>query len=367
MVLTAHQRFELKKFLKELEGKRGRHTELVSVWVPAGYDLVKVIQQLQDEQGTATNIKSSATRKNVTDALEKMIQHLRVIGKTPKNGLLAFSGNVSEREGASDVRVWSLEPPEPINQRLYRCDKDFKLDLLRDMMEDKEVFGLVVMDARDATIAILKGKTIITLLKTHSQVPGKMKAGGQSAHRFQQNRELAVKQHYKKVADYMKDQFLTMPGLKGIIVGGPGPTKYEMVEHDFITDQVRKKIIAVKDITYTDEFGLQELVDRSQDVLAEQEIAGEKKIVTRFLEMLATKEELTTYGEVQTRKALEMGAVDTLLLSESLTDEKIDEFEAIAKNYSTTVHIISTETREGVQLRDLGKIAGILRYAAHIE
>jgi len=121
-----------------------------------------------------------------------------------------------------------------------------------------------------------------------------------------------------------------------------------MVEHDFITDQVRKKIIAVKDITYTDEFGLQELVDRSQDVLAEQEIAGEKKIMTKFLEMLATKEELTTYGEVQTRKGLEMGAMDTLLLSESLTDEKIDEFEAIAKKYSTTVQIISTETREGV-------------------
>src|SRR3989344_719594 len=111
MVLNAHQRFELKKFLKELEGKRGRHTELVSVWVPAGYDLIKVIQQLQDEQGTASNIKSSSTRKNVTDALERMIQHLKVVGRTPPNGLMAFSGNISEREGVSDVHVWSIEPP----------------------------------------------------------------------------------------------------------------------------------------------------------------------------------------------------------------------------------------------------------------
>lgn len=367
MSLSAHQRFELKKFLKELEGKRGRHTELVSVWVPAGYDLVKVIQQLQDEQGTASNIKSATTRRNVTDALERMVQHLRVVGRTPPNGLLAYSGNVSEREGGIDVRVWSIEPPIPINQRLYRCDKDFKLEILQEMLQTKEIYGLVVMDARDATIAVLKGKTIIPLVKTHSEVPGKMKAGGQSAHRFQQNRELAAKQHYKKVADYMKDQFLMMENLKGILVGGPGPTKYEMVEGPYITNDVKKKILAVKDLTYTDEFGLGELVDRCQDVLANEEIADEKKFMGRFFELLATKGEMVTYGENLTRKALEMGAVDTLLLSESLSDDKIDEFEAIAKNYSTTVKIISTETREGVQLRDLGKIASILRYPAHIE
>lgn len=367
MALNAHQRFELKKFLKELESKRGRHTELVSVWVPAGYDLIKVIQQLQDEQGTASNIKSATTRRNVTDALERMIQHLKVVGKTPPNGLLAFSGNVSEREGGIDVRVWSIEPPIPINQRLYRCDKDFKLDLLRELMETKEVYGLMVMDARDASIALLKGKTIVPLLKTHSEVPGKMKAGGQSAHRFQQNRELAAKQHYKKVADYLKDQFLMMEGLKGILIGGPGPTKYELVDGPFITNDVKKKIIAVKDITYTDEFGLQELVDRCQDVLAQEEIAGEKKIMQRFFDLLATKGEMVTYGEAQTMKALEMGAVDTLLISESLEDMKIDEFETVARRYGTTVQIISTETREGAQLKEMGKFASILRYPAHLD
>ena len=58
------------------------------------------------------------------------------------------------------------------------------LDLLRDMLDIKEVYGLVVVDRRDAAIAYLKGKTIVPLLKTHSEVPGKTKAGGQSAARF---------------------------------------------------------------------------------------------------------------------------------------------------------------------------------------
>ena len=36
------------------------------------------LRHLSDEQGTATNIKSTSTRKNVIDALERMIQHLKL-------------------------------------------------------------------------------------------------------------------------------------------------------------------------------------------------------------------------------------------------------------------------------------------------
>jgi stalled ribosome rescue protein Dom34 len=45
-----------------------------------------------------------------------------------------------------------------------------------------------------------------------------------------------------------------------------------------------------------------------------------------------------------------------------LSDELIDEFDELARQFSTEVKIISTETREGVQLRDIGGVAAILRY-----
>jgi peptide chain release factor subunit 1 len=362
MSLTAHQKFHLKKFIKELESYRAAHTEFVSVYVPTGYDLIKIMQHLQQEQGTASNIKSAATRKNVIDALERMIQHLRVVGSTPLNGLAVFSGNVASREGRNDVRVWSIEPPIPLKMRMYKCEKLFDLEILRDMLAAKEVYGLVVIDARDAIIALLKGKAIIPLTKTHSHVPGKFKAGGQSAVRFQRNREIAVKDHFQKVAEVMKDQFFAMEGLKGIIVGGPGPTKYEFVDSAYIAADLKKKILGIKDLSYTEEFGLEELLDKSQDILAQEEIADEKKIVTRFLELLATKPNIVAYGEAEVKRVLELGAVDTLLLSEQLPDEKIDAFEQLAKKYGTMVKIISVETREGAQLKDLGKLGAILRY-----
>ncbi|MEK6960004.1 MAG: peptide chain release factor aRF-1 [Nanoarchaeota archaeon] len=365
MVLTYKQRFEIKKFVKELERYRGRHTELVSVYVPAGYDLNKVVQQMADEQGTASNIKSSSTRKNVTDALERMIQHLRLYKRTPPNGLLAFSGNISDREGVSDCRVWSLEPPVPINQRLYRCDKEFVLDILKDMMAEANTYGMVVMDRRDATLALLRGKTIIPLVSTHSQVPGKFRAGGQSAARFGRLREEAAKDHFRKVADYMKDQFLMMKDLKGILIGGPSVTTNDFMQKGHLTGDLMKKVIAVRDLSYTGDFGLQELLERSADVLASEEVAQEKELMNQFLRLLGTNEFKVSYGKAEVMKNLSKGVVDKVLLSESLEDDEIEKFEEEALKFSTEVKMISTETREGQQLRDLGKVAAILRYEVH--
>ncbi|MBI4448685.1 peptide chain release factor 1 [Candidatus Woesearchaeota archaeon] len=361
--LSPIDRVHIKKFVKELERYRGRHTELVTVYVPAGYDLNKVIQQLQSEAGTATNIKSSQTRNAVLDALERMIQHLKLIGKTPKNGVMAFSGNISDKEGVSDVRVWSFEPPTPLNQRLYRCDKIFVLDWLKDLMLEHETFGLVVLDRRDATLALLKGKSIVPLVTTHSQVPGKFKAGGQSSQRFSRLREEAYNEHFKKVADYMKDQFLPIiTEIKGIIVGGPSVTVNDFLNTDHITGDVRKKIIATKDLSYTGDFGLQELLEKSADVLAAEEVAEEKQIVQKFLHLLATKPGAAAYGIAEVEQAVTMGAADIVLLSESLDDDTIERFEELAAKFGTQVRVISVETREGAQLRDIGKIAAILRY-----
>lgn len=366
--LDAAVRFKVKQFIKQLEGHRGRGTELVSVYVPADYDLNLIINQLQDEQGTAENIKSKQTRTNVQDALERMIQHLKNFTKTPENGMAVFSGNVAEREGQSDVQVWSIEMPVPSSQRLYRCDKEFILDPLREIVEHENTYGLVVLDRRDAMIGLLKGKAIIPLVQTHSEVPGKMKAGGQSAQRFERLREGATVQHFKKIADYIKDQFLQMgDGLKGIIIGGPGVTVNKFMGLDYLTGDIKKKIIGTKDLSYTGEFGLQELVEKSEDLLSEEEVAEEKKTMQEFFRELSKDTGMAAYGHDDVMKCLSYGAVRTVLLSESLGDGVIAEFEEEAPKTSAAITIVSTDTREGVQLKEMGGIAAILRYPLNAE
>ena len=122
---------ELEEVLNELEKHKGRHTELITVYLSAVYDAISVQKQLEAEKSTAKNIKSTGTRKNVTDALDKIIRYLKGLKRTPDNGLALFCGNISPNEGQTDLQLWTIEPPLPLKIRLYRCDKDFVLDPLR--------------------------------------------------------------------------------------------------------------------------------------------------------------------------------------------------------------------------------------------
>src|SRR3989344_27100 len=151
---------ELEELVEELDGYKGRHTELISVYISTGYDAVSVQKQLEAEKSTAKNIKSTSTRKNVVDALEKIVRALKEYKRTPENGIALFAGNVSQVEGQDDLRIWEIEPPMPIKIRLYRCDKEFVLDALKEMLEVAEIYGFLVMDRKEATIGALEGKSI---------------------------------------------------------------------------------------------------------------------------------------------------------------------------------------------------------------
>lgn len=354
-------KIELEEVLQELEGYKGTHTELVSVYIPAGYDANTVQKQLEAEKSTAKNIKSTTTRNNVIDALEKIVRYLKNM-RTPENGLAIFCGNISKIEGQPDLKLWDIEPPMPLKNRLYRCDKDFILDSLKSMLEVEEVFGLLVMDRKEATIGLLEGKSIEVIQKMTSGVPSKVRAGGQSSQRFHRITEGLTKDFYKRIAEEMKKVFFDMPKLKGIIIGGPIPTKDEFVDGNYLVTKLNEKVIGKIDIGDTDESGLKELVKKSQDILAGQEIIYEKKLLEKFFETLGEKPELSALRKEDTEKALEYGAVDTLFLSKNLDKPTSKKLKELAVKSGAKIEIISIETEEGQQFNNLGGIGAILRY-----
>jgi len=365
MALNSLQKHKLKKFVRTLEKIKGRHTELVSVYIPAGYDLNKILTHLAQEQGTAVNIKDKTTRQHVIDSLERMIRHLRLFKQTPENGLAVFAGNVAEREDKVDIQVWSMEPPMPINVRTYRCDQNFQLDILKEFLEHKESYGLIILDRKEATVGLLKGTQIKTLVEMHSSVPGKFKAGGQSAQRFSRIREEATKEFLNRVNDAAQKEFLGLKEMKGILLGGPGNLKNELMNSNYFNNELKEKVVSIQDLSYTGDFGLKELVERSQEVLAKEAIAEERKIIEKFLKLLSTDEHKVAYGEKEVRKALDLNAVEILLISEDVNEKLSEELEEQAETAGTEVMFISTETAEGVQLKELGGVAAILRYALH--
>jgi peptide chain release factor subunit 1 len=266
--------YKLRKVLKELDAIKGRHTELVSVYVPSGFNLQEIVNMLRQEYTLTENVKNKTVRNNVLAAIDKILQELRFFNKTPENGLALFAGNVSEVEGVTDVKVWNIQPPDPLKIKKYWCDQKFDIDPLRDMVAEKELYGLIAMDTKEASIGLLKGKKIELLRKLDSLVPGKFRKGGQSAGRFERVRDGLVNDWYKIIAANVKELFSKYE-LKGVILGGPGPAKNDFYDEDHLETQMKKIILGVKNIGYTDEQGLEEMVERSQDILAEAAVAKE--------------------------------------------------------------------------------------------
>jgi peptide chain release factor subunit 1 len=221
---------------------------------------------------------------------------------------------------------------------------------------------LIVIDKREGNVGVLKGSAITELKGMTSNVPGKITAGGQSQQRYARLREGAAKDFYKKVADVANKEFLSLgKNLKGLLVGGPGHTKNEFVDGGYLNTEVKDKIITMKDLSYTGEFGLRELVDKSEDVLSKERIVEEKKILQEFFEKLAKEPDLVTYGKDHVLDVINSGAAKIVLLIESLED--IEEIEEKAENVGTEVYEISEESAEGKQLKELGGYGAILRFA----
>ncbi len=105
----------------------------------------------------------------------------------------------------------------------------------------------------------------------------KHKAGGQSQRRFDRLIELAAHEFLKRIGDTINDAFLSLKDLEGVILGGPGHTKEDFLNGDYIHHEIKKKVITTVDTSYTGEFGIREIIEKSMDVLNEIDVMKEKK------------------------------------------------------------------------------------------
>jgi peptide chain release factor subunit 1 len=310
------------------------------------------------------------------------------------------------------METYVITPPEPIYVYLYRCDPKFHTEYLQEQLREKETYGIMVVDASASTIATLEGSRLRIVREETSGVPGKHRAGGQSARRFERLREANLLSYYKRVGQHANEIFLAIPTLKGLIIGGPGATKNEFENGDFLNYQLKQKILDTVDTAYTSEQGVKEVVERAPEILKKVRYVEEKKIVQDFLYQIGHDTGLATYGENDVKRALESGSVQTLIISEGLnivratvkcnscgyerqetmkepalppfqqsligqpcpkctapslsvieTRDIIDDFADLAEQVGANVEVISTETEEGQMLKNsFGGIAAILRF-----
>jgi peptide chain release factor subunit 1 len=404
-------RYSFQRKLDEIAAVKGRATELVSLYVSPGKQVSDVMSYLRNEYAQSSNIKSRTTRKNVMWAIESLMGRVRQYKEPPPNGVAFFVGSKAVGADKSEPVTFIVEPPEPLNTYLYRCDSSFFLDPLLAMVHEPDVWGLIVMDRAEVTIGLLRGKRVETLRNRQSLVPSKHGRGGQSAHRFERLIEHAAHEFFVKVAEMAGELFLPRKEtLKGILLGGPGATKEYFYKESYLHYELQKKVVQpLFDTGYTDEYGLKELVEKATHTLHGLDITEEKRLVQRLLaEIRKAEAGLAAYGEADVSRALELGSVETLLVSEglrkrratfrcsacqqefqrTLPDEEVDSVldgpcpncgqrtltEVASEDYveglfrravesSATVRLVSTESEEGEMLaKGFQGIAALLRY-----
>ncbi|WP_226039271.1 peptide chain release factor aRF-1 [Natrinema sp. DC36] len=407
------KKYEFRKVIEDLKDYDGSGTQLVTIYIPDDRQISDVVQHVTQEHSEAANIKSKQTRTAVQDALTSIKDRLRYFDTfPPDNGIVLFSGAVDSGGGRTEMVTKVLEsPPQPIESFRYHCDSDFLTEPLEEMLADKGLYGLIVLDRREANVGWLKGKRIEPVKSASSLVPGKQRKGGQSAQRFARLRLEAIDNFYQEVAGMANDLFVARRHeLDGILVGGPSPTKDEFLDGDYLHHELQDSVLGKFDVAYTDESGLSDLVNNAEDALADAEVMKDKKEMEKFFEELNAGD-LATYGFEPTRRNLMMGSVDRLLISEDLrkdvitydcpdcgtterevverrkstpthsctecgteveaTDEDredaIDHLINIAEQRGTETKFISTDFEKGEQLLNaFGGFAGILRYSTGV-
>ncbi len=284
------------------------------------------------------------------------------------------------------------------------------MDILKDMLKDDNLIGFLAIDAKDAGWGLLYGDKIEVLAQTGSGVAGKHRQGGQSAKRFQKLREMELSYFYNRVAQTTREYFIDIYPVKGLIISGPGPTKEDFINGNYLEYRLQNNIINTIDSGYAGAEGIREAFAKSGDILGNFRLVEEKKMIENLFREINTNTGKGSYGLQEVIEYLKNNVVKILMITDNTnlhrveakckrcqhiqeeiverplvipkkTEYKskpcpecnamdtevneqdiVDYLEIIAAKTGSQLEVISGSAEHGNMLASLGKVAAILRY-----
>ncbi|OVA01310.1 Peptide chain release factor eRF1/aRF1 [Macleaya cordata] len=403
--------WKVKKLIKSLEAARGNGTSMISLIMPPRDQIARVTKMLCDEFGTASNIKRRVNRQSVLGAITSAQQRLKLYNKVPHNGLVLYTGTILTEDGKEKKVTIDFEPFRPINVSLYLCDNKFHTEPLNELLEYGDKYGFIVMDGTGALFGTLSGNTREVLHKFTVDLPKKHGRGGQSAQRFGRIRDEKRHNYITKTAELAKEFYIdpatSQPNVSGLILAGSADLKTELRESHMFDPRLKAKVKKVVDVSYGGETGFIQAIRLSSELLSNVKFVQEQRLLEKYFVGMKQDTGKCVCGVNDTLKALQMGAVETLIvwenldinryvLKNSVTDEitikhlnkdqeadqsnlrdpdnsadlevedKMSLLEWLAneyKQFGCTLEFITNKSPEGSQFcQGFGGIGGILRY-----
>mmetsp|Transcript_1188 Transcript_1188/g.1398 ORF Transcript_1188/g.1398 Transcript_1188/m.1398 type:complete len:320 (+) Transcript_1188:139-1098(+) len=209
---------------------------------------------------------------------------------------------------------------------------------------DDEAFGFIVMDGNGSLYGTVQGSNREVLHKFSVDLPKKHGRGGQSALRFARLRLEKRHNYVRKVAELATQLFVPdgqRPNVQGLVLAGSADFKAELMRSDLFDQRLQKIVIKMVDVSYGGENGFNQAIELSSDTLGSVKLMKEKKLLQQYMDEISQDTGKFCFMVEDTLKALELGAVEDLIIWENLEVNRY-----VLRNTSTSEETIVHLTKE---------------------
>jgi peptide chain release factor subunit 1 len=239
---------------------------------------------------------------------------------------------------------------------VYMVSKKPYIKPFRDILKTNYDVLLVTLDQKSARIQKFHGSKIIQEARLRIDLRGRHRKGGQSQGRFLRARQTKIHVFFKKVANKVRN---LDSNSELILLGGDGHAKTEF--YDVLDSELAKKCRFVQNLNFST--GINDVYKKIIHHLYIHRRKHVTGIIAQYEELV--KNGLTAKRNDVIYKALESGAVDTLIVSADYHINsqfiKIMKMLEIAKNTSCKIEFAaSPKIIEKLKIHD--SVLAILRY-----
>ena len=219
---------------------------------------------------------------------------------------------------------------------------------------DDEAFGFIVMDGNGCLYGTVQGSNREILHKFSVDLPKKHGRGGQSALRFARLRLEKRHNYVRKVAEMATQLYVPdgqRPNVQGIVLAGSADFKSELMRSDLFDPRLAKIVLKLVDVSYGGEQGFNQAIEMAADTLANVKLMKEKKLLQKYMDEISQDTGKYCFGVEDTFKALDLGAVEDLIIWDNLDTNRY-----LLRNQTSgeesVVHLLPTQEGDDSHFRD---------------
>ncbi|MFC6719203.1 Vms1/Ankzf1 family peptidyl-tRNA hydrolase [Natrialbaceae archaeon GCM10025810] len=313
--------YERHERLERLSSAAADRDVLVSLAVPSEGTIGEARRPVEADYAEATQLDERSLPKPLVEALGELRGRLNEYDELPENGLVAYAGVVD-----GDLVTTVFDDLEtPVEEPIYEHGNEFDLEPIADLAASTPEYGLLVVERGGAALGRLEEDGVEPIEVFDSDVPGKSSAGGQSAERFERDRERLKREFFDEVAERAARSFLGEDPVDGVLLGGTTGTVEIFREEADLDHRLAERIVGEFAVEYASEQGLRQLVETGEEAIEERDRQEAREALETFFDDRRDDEEAVAYGDEAIDRALEYDAVDTLLVSTALEGGRMRE------------------------------------------